>query len=61
MRRRPLRGGVVRELSFKEYKEFAGVKLGTQVQVRTKAKPLGEWTDLTLDVTKPDPKLFDGP
>lgn len=52
---------VMKELSFQEYKEFAGVKLGTKVGVRTKAKPLGEWTDLTLDVTKPDPKLFDGP
>ncbi len=52
---------VMKELTFAEHKEFAGVKLATKVQVRTKAKPLGEWTDLTLDVVKPDPKLFDGP
>lgn len=52
---------VMKELTFEDHKEFAGVKLGTKVQVRTKAKPLGEWTDLTLDVVKPDPKLFDGP
>jgi hypothetical protein len=52
---------VMKELTFGDHKEFAGVKLGTKVTVRTKAKPLGEWTDLTLDVLKPDPKLFDGP
>ncbi len=52
---------VMKELTFSEYKEFVGVKLGTKVGVRTKTKPLGEWTELTVDVTKPDPKVFDGP
>lgn len=58
---RELTASVLKELTFQEYKEFAGVKLATKVGVGTKAKLLGEWTELTLDAAKPDPKLFDGP
>ncbi len=52
---------VTKELTFQEYKEFAGVKLGSKMFAQTRAKPLGEWTDLTVETTKPDAKVFDGP
>jgi hypothetical protein len=52
---------VTKELTFQEYKEYAGVKLGSKMFAQTRAKPLGEWTDLTVETTKPDAKLFDGP
>lgn len=52
---------VTKELTFQEYKEFAGVKLGSKMFVSTRVKSLGEWTELTVETTKPDAKLFDGP
>lgn len=52
---------VTKEVTFQEYKEFGGVKLGSKMYAQTRSKPLGEWTELTLETTKPDPKLFDGP
>lgn len=52
---------VAKELTFQEYKEFAGVKLGSKMFAQTRAKALGEWTELTVDTTKPDAKVFDGP
>jgi hypothetical protein len=52
---------VTKEITFQEYKEFGGVKLGSKMYAQTRAKPLGEWTELTVDATRPDPKLFDGP
>ena len=47
--------------TFLEYKEFAGVKLGAKLYAKTRSQSLGEWTELTVDTTKPDAKLFDGP
>lgn len=52
---------VTKEISFQEYKEFGGVKLGSKMYAQTRSKPLGEWAELTVDLTRPDPKLFDGP
>jgi hypothetical protein len=52
---------VTKELTFQEYKEFGGVKLGSKMYAQTRAKPLGEWTELTVELAKPDAKLFDGP
>jgi hypothetical protein len=52
---------VAKELTFQEYKEFAGVKLGSKMFAQTRAKALGEWTELTVETTKPDAKVFDGP
>jgi len=52
---------VTKELTFQEYKEFGGVKLGSKVYVKTRSKALGEWTELTVEIAKPDPKVFDGP
>lgn len=52
---------VTKQITFQEYKEFGGVKLGSKMYAATRSKPLGEWTELTVDLTKPDPKLFDGP
>jgi hypothetical protein len=51
---------VVKEMVFTEYKEFAGVKLGSKVYIKGGGKLLFEWTELTVDATKPDPKVFDG-
>lgn len=52
---------VVKEVVFTEYKEFAGVKLASKLYVKGKGHLLAEWTELTVDATKPDPKVFDGP
>ena len=52
---------VTKELVIQDYKEVGGVKLGAKLYAKTRAKLLGEWTELTVDTTKPDPKLFDGP
>lgn len=52
---------VVKEVVFTDYKEFAGVKLAAKMYVKAKGQLLAEWTELTVDATKPDPKVFDGP
>jgi hypothetical protein len=52
---------VTKEITFQEYKEFGGVKLGSKMYAQTKSQSLGVWTELTVDLTKPDAKLFDGP
>jgi hypothetical protein len=52
---------LMKELTLGDYKEFNGVKLATKLSVRTKSKFLGEWTELSVDMTKPEAKLFDGP
>lgn len=51
----------VKEVVFAEHKEFTGVKLGSRVYVKAGGKLMAEWTELTVDTTKPDPKVFDGP
>jgi hypothetical protein len=52
---------VMKELIFQEFKEYAGVKLGAKMAARAKGNLLAEWTELTVDTAKPDPKSFDGP
>lgn len=52
---------VVKEVVFTAHKEFAGVRLGARLYVKGGGRLLAEWTELSVDVTKPDPKVFDGP
>ncbi|MCU0702458.1 MAG: hypothetical protein MUF18_00515 [Fimbriiglobus sp.] len=52
---------LTKELTFLDYKELHGVKLAARMRVDTRAKSLGEWTELSVEMTKPDAKVFDGP
>lgn len=52
---------LTKEVTFQEYQEFNGVKLGSKMYTKTRTQSLGEWTELIVETTKPDPKVFDGP
>lgn len=54
-------GPLTKEITFQEYQEFNGVKLGSKTFAKTRTQSLGEWTELSVETTKPDPKVFDGP
>lgn len=51
---------VVKEVVITEHKEFAGVKLGSKMYVKIGGKLTAEWSELSVDATKPDPKVFEG-